>query len=308
LENKIEGKYEMGEFTKFVDRKDHLEYFDKLLRFEDEVRVLAVQDNPGMGKTYFLKKLKNYCQTLLPRVSVALIDLQQLEDTSPSSFLQEVWESLKDNNVQFPMYEEFLNSRDKNINLSVNMSIQDNVFDNVERVNISSTIGDFISNLNTQPINQLSTKEKKDEKTGEQAFLSDVRNYCQDKPIVLLFDHYEHCADEKLKKWIVEHFLGTYFFNAESRPKKLLLVMAGRKDGLPCFKDYWHETVCENIVYWFDKLGPWPFNELERFIKLCQASVDPSEVEQIHGLMKSGMLDIKTLTLLVESRAHHEIR
>lgn len=287
----------------FVDRKDHLGCFDDLLKFESNVRILVVQDKPGMGKTYFLKRLDMHCKTMTPGIPSALVDFRQLEDRSPFGLLYSVWKELKDRDVLFPRFEEFFNSFDSNNNVSVNMSIQNNVFDNVEHINVSSVIGDMVSTLNAQPIS--SNKQfKKDENTAEQSFLSDMQHYCNDQPIVILFDHYESCFDEKLKKWVVGHFLQRYFFNVSNRPQKLLLVIAGRKDCLPSFDDYWSPAIHKDIVHWIDKLGPWPRGELKRFIKLCKASVELNEIEQIYGLMKTGLLDIKTLSDLVKSRSN----
>lgn len=40
--------------TKFINREFEQELFEGLLRFEDEARILAIQDGGGMGKSQLL--------------------------------------------------------------------------------------------------------------------------------------------------------------------------------------------------------------------------------------------------------------
>lgn len=305
----------MRDLSKFVDRKDQLACFEELLKFEDDIRILAIQDKPGMGKTYFLEKLHSYCRKIEPRVPAVYVDLQQLDDKSPFSLLKYMWKDLSENGVVFTRFDEFCDSLNRNqdvINLSINMSVQDNYFEDIDNLNISSTINELkgvVADLRTQQGSETLLKQvKKGERTGEQAFLGDLRDYCQDRPTVILLDHYERCNDEKLKKWIIEHFLEQYFFNIKNRPKKLLLVITGQKEGLPRFVDNWSDTTCQHVVRGIERLGPWPLDELLKFIELCQASVSRDDLENIHALMDSGRCTPAIISAMVEDRANQTIR
>ncbi|GEM_PF-4802295 len=56
--------------TKFIDRDTEYALFEKLLRFEDDTRLLAIQDDGGMGKTNLMQKLGNCSpKSILPRIS-----------------------------------------------------------------------------------------------------------------------------------------------------------------------------------------------------------------------------------------------
>lgn len=302
----------MGKLTKFVDRKSQLDCFDDLLKFKDDARVLAVQDGPGMGKTLFLEKLQSHCKKIEPRVPVVFIDLQQLDDYIPFHLLRRIKDVLNDSDVLFPRFEDFCNPPDNrsseninfSINLTSNMSIQDNNFEDVDHLNISSPIDElksFAAELRTPK------QVKRDEKTGERAFLDDLRDYCQNKPVVFLLDHYERCPDEKLKEWVVTQLLEHYFFNVKSRPKKLLLVITGQKEGLPSFGDNWSDVICQQVIRWIEELGPWPLDELSRFIDLCQASVSQDDRTKLHDLMTHGF-STQVISAMVEDRAHRKTR
>ena len=66
-------------------------------------------------------------------------------------------------------------------------------------------------------------------------FFDELKQHCDKEPVVLLFDAYEKCAND-LKSWVEGYLLDRHFFDLESRPAHLLLVLAGRE--LPDFRMY----------------------------------------------------------------------
>jgi hypothetical protein len=70
----------------FVDRVAEQALFHQLLSFEDDARVLTIQDGRGRGKSHLLRLLRHQCKFRNPPVPVCYVALDELMPCDPYSF------------------------------------------------------------------------------------------------------------------------------------------------------------------------------------------------------------------------------
>ena len=70
----------------FVDRVAEQALFHRLLRFEEDARVLTIQDGRGRGKSHLLRLLRHQCKFGNPAVAVSYVALDELSPCDPYSF------------------------------------------------------------------------------------------------------------------------------------------------------------------------------------------------------------------------------
>jgi hypothetical protein len=117
------------------------------------------------------------------------------------------------------------------------------------------------------------------------AFFDDLKNHCQDTPVVILLDAYEKCADS-LKEWILNYFLQEQFFDLAHRPKRLVLVVAGRE--VPPFEENWTPEDIETVVGSVRQLGKWEKEHVEECLQKHGINYEPKQVDIFYGLIEMG--------------------
>jgi hypothetical protein len=117
------------------------------------------------------------------------------------------------------------------------------------------------------------------------AFFDDLTKSAAEVPVVLIFDVYEQC-EKKLKDWIEECLLENYFFNLDKRPKKLLLVVAGRQ--VPNFKMRWG-TDYTDVVSSVNELGKWKREHIEECLKVHGFVYTEEQLGQLCAMIQFGI-------------------
>ncbi|MGH9427569.1 MAG: hypothetical protein ACRD2L_14855, partial [Terriglobia bacterium] len=229
---------------KFIDREFEQELFEDLLQLKDQTRILAIRDSGGMGKTQLLQKLQYRCRTVKPRTPVSFISLDQLSDNHPLTLIKRIEQDLTALGLKFPNFEKYDRARisgDFSPILSY-IDLQDADFKGASDIKMA---GKMVNVEGSQaPVNvNLSVGELTPEQEASareaclRVFFDDLKEQCAENPVVLLFDAYEKC-EKSLKKWIEEtNLLEKHFFDLTTRPKRLVLVVAGRET--PKFETRW---------------------------------------------------------------------
>jgi hypothetical protein len=81
------------------------------------------------------------------------------------------------------------------------------------------------------------------------AFFQELRRYADERPTVLLLDHFERWyepADPALRTWFENYLFERHFLGEQPGPRHLLLVLAGTR--LPNFYQDWPRQLCDRSV------------------------------------------------------------
>jgi hypothetical protein len=306
---------------KFIDREFEQELFEELLAFQDEARILAIQDASGMGKSHLLELFRYRCRTVRPRTPVSLIDLKQLPDQSPMMFVKEVVKDLADLDVPFPNFNAYESARvsadfdffrasvylqgasfkephDRRTSRTMppsHQSIRNDAPNQGGQGNFYGPVA-FNQQQTTFTTERVHITHSRGELTGEQlekaedvcvrSFLDDVRAHCAAQPVVLLIDSFEKCGD-RLRLWLRDHFLEHYFFDPAKRPAKLLLVVAGQT--LPNFAGNWSVEDCERTLKSVEALNRWTREHVEQCLKVHGFPYEEQDIDTFHRLVELGL-------------------
>ena len=255
---------------KFIDREFETELFENLLQFNDQARILAIKDKRGMGKSHLLAKLQYRCRVIKPRIPVSFIPLDQLEDARPYGLVNRIAQDLQNMALEFPdyaLYNGALRLGDFKRFLTV-MDLRSANFAGAQGARFSGT------NLNFENVESVVYEDPVPFSPQQQgfaeegcitAFFNDLTKSAAETPVVLMFDAYEKC-EEKLQAWIEEYLLDKYFFNLEQRPKKLLLVLAGRE--VPAFENRWGVEDSKTVVSFVKELRKWKREHIEALLRV----------------------------------------
>jgi hypothetical protein len=277
---------------KFIDREFEQELFAELLAFPDAARILAIRDASGTGKSHLLELFRYLCRVTRPRTPFSLIDLKQLPDQSPMMFAKEVVKDLADLGVAFPNFNAYESARvsaDFDF-IRASVYLHGASFKAAHNVRISGTM------TNVDRAERVEVTQTRTELTGEQrekaeevcvrSFLDDLGNHCATQPAVLLIDSFERCG-ERLRRWLRDHFLETYFFDTAKRPAKLLLVIAGQ--DLPNFVGNWSEEECAAIVKSVETLNRWSRVHVEQCLQVHNYRYEEKDIDAFHRLIEVGI-------------------
>jgi hypothetical protein len=261
---------------KFIGREYETELFEELLQFNHEARMLAIQDKEGTGKSHLLASFQYRCLTIWPRIPVSFTPLHELKDARPYGLIAEIAQDLTNIGLKLPqytLYNDWLLSGDftplfRASNPKFSIPFQ------AETLIVTSDPKAFT------PQQQEYAEDK-----CIDAFFDDLTKSAAEVPVVLIFDTYEQC-EEKLKDWIEECLLENYFFNLDKRPKKLLLVVAGRQ--VPNFKMRWG-TDYTDVVSSVNELGKWTRERIEEYLKVHGFNYSPEQLDVIWRMAENDV-------------------
>ncbi|HJQ70833.1 MAG TPA: hypothetical protein VKA70_17800 [Blastocatellia bacterium] len=286
---------------RFIDRESEQERFEELLRFETPVRILAIRDTGGMGKSHLLEKFQHRCRTGRPRTPISLIALDQLPDYSPFFLVKMIAEHLDALNIRlenFTRYENARQSADFRL-ISSSIDLRGANFGGASDVTIAGTVfrDTTISNVNlpSQATNLNPDQEKTAREVVIGSFFDDLQKYCNKQPIVIMLDSYEKC-DPGLQKWIVNHLLEKYFFSGFLQSCRLALIIAGRE--LPPFDSRWSEEDCDKTVKSINGLRKWEKKHVEEFLRVHGFPYEQPDVDAFYRLIERGIPPSEVIQLM----------
>lgn len=296
--------------AKIVDRENEQLTFSRLLQFESNKRILAIQDTDGgMGKSLLLDTYRQQCFD--KKIPVCLVDFDQLTDNTPLSIVQHVVTELnKKFPVDFAKFERMEIARKVGDLTSIYnyASVDGRVsLDGADLRNSSdvSVTGVYIDNV-TIGQTKLTAEQKKDaELKSIAAFYDDLIHFCESNPLVILFDTYERCCGmpgnnpnydvekwEIIEDWFYDSFLTQLCFSTDTlSTHKLLLVFAGRE--VPDFLGEFSETA-QKIVELVEELSPWKRHHIVEYLDHIGMEYVDKHVDTFYHLFELGLplLDI----------------
>jgi hypothetical protein len=243
---------------KTVDREVEQYEFRTMLRFDDDARLLVIEDRSGTGKSTLLTRLRFNCrwEEHVPASLVLLEDDPGEPNRSPitNEFELASWirQDLADDQLPFPMFDflnqlrmqyqpapfadsqaqlrSYLNEHAARQGLRMYGSVD------AEQVNGGVVAGVYVRELRLEP--QRSWAHPEQERTASQrcveAFKEDLRQISQERPVVLLLDSYES-RHPGLRDWLMDSFIGPLSL-WPGRPDKLVVVLATLENSGPPFR------------------------------------------------------------------------
>jgi hypothetical protein len=259
---------------KTVDRETERDIFTKLLKFENEARLLVIQDEEETGKTTLLRRLQFDCEWIheLPSVLVSL----ELE-TIGTDF--DLISAIRDGlsrpsfDLAFDVYDALNKMRvsKKGQALATFAGAIEGTADATE-ADIEGKGHRFAGVLIEQLINLevgewTSELEELVRKECIQAFFADLHQIADKQPVVILLDSYDKRCNPALQQWILSSFVRPLCFG-EDRPEKLVVVLAGRPaEGVPNFETFGAGKY-KQFVTSIRSLAQWSEDHVKEWLKL----------------------------------------
>jgi hypothetical protein len=278
----------------FINRKVERDIFGELLQFQNDARLLAIEDKEGSGKSALLKMLR-YQSLYLYKRPVGIVPLEEpTVNNSPFAFIDRLRKSFG-NRGEFANFDERNKARIKRVAQgspmmgSIDMrnaavSGQGNEFVG-QKVDNSGTIIYANSNAWGPEQDELAKQE------CIEGFLEDLRVGGE---MVILMDSYEQCGLE-LQGWILEEFLETLCFKSATRPDRLVLVLAGRE--LPDFEAILDQPKYQQLVR-SRALSEWEEDHVKEFLKVHgHEDLSEEDVEYVWTKVKKGVSIAAALNL-----------
>lgn len=278
---------------KFIDRQFEQELFEELLKIDGDARVLAIRDKGGMGKTQLLEKFQYRCRTVQPRTPVCFVSLDQLPDPSPLTLVKTMEQELRAFGLDFPEFKKYEIARVSGDfgPIQSSMYLQGADFRGARDVRVASGMtnvgyAERVTVTGTGADKLTPEQQAIAHDVCVQSFLSDLGEHCSKRTVALLIDAFEKCEDN-LKEWIETYLLERYFFDVDHRPKRLVLVLAGRE--IPEFEYYWAVEVVDKVVKSVKRLGQWEKKHVEECLRAHGFSYEAEHLELFWDMVKAGM-------------------
>jgi hypothetical protein len=278
---------------KFIDREFEQELFENLLELTGSLRVLAIRDQGGMGKTQLLEKLQYRCRIARPRrIPVCLLSLDDFPSDAILPIIQAMARQLGNFGLTFASFRHLENARLSADFMSIRSSVylEGAIFEGAKDVRIGSTM------INSERVEQMSVSMSRVDLTPEQvvvaqdvsikAFYDDLRKHCEQEPVVILLDGYEKCS-AGVRQWLGYDFLERLFFDLERRPASLIIVITGRE--LPAFHQRWSPEECNNVVCTVQQLSPWERRHIEECLRVHDFAYETADLESFYRLVEIGI-------------------
>jgi hypothetical protein len=225
---------------KFVDRDSEQGIFEIILKFQDESRVLTITDVLGSGKSELLRRLRHNCQwRFQPEVPAALVHLNAPESATLFGLVSGLQESLQDNGLVFRNFNILNQAR-----LAADPGVFGRAPSSAGEVRADSSLisgsGNQIAGIVQNGIFFASPLEWNPERDALarrkciEAFLTDVQETAQVRPVVFLLDGFNESSAET-RTWIMDKLIKHYCL-AGVRSSQLVIVLAGEE--LPDFAAY----------------------------------------------------------------------
>jgi hypothetical protein len=332
------GELEPRDPRDLIDRSTEQDLFTQILPEAGKdnassARVLTIRAKGGAGKSALLERLLYNCRYVVsPRAVGCLIDLDQVKDPSPFSFILAFYDGLREIpgvNVKelFVNFRRFNEAR-KRWDYAI-FGPQDEAWSAGAGIVGSAQAGVLgpgarSSGINIEQISHIDTsymlQSQRQQFTDEQerwarekcvaAFFDDLRIVCESQTIVILLDTWERC-NLTLREWLLDVFLGIHCLGPDVslRPARLSIVIAGQPYHYTDRPYGLRENELEHLFRSPDEFKvmvkvPKSLSELERdhirqFIMLNNGGEEPSdavlnvlEEQMVKGCTLSGALFI----------------
>jgi len=119
-----------------------------------------------------------------------------------------------------------------------------------------------------------------------EGFFADLQDICAKRTVVVILDAYDKCEDN-LASWITSAFLQWYFFDLAQRPKRLLLVVAGR--DVPPFDLLWTADEIDTVVGSIRQLGTWKREHVEQCLQAHGYKYTTEQLDQFFSFVQQGV-------------------
>jgi hypothetical protein len=286
-----------------VGREHELKLFEELLQFPNEARLLTVSIKGAHGKSVLLKKMQLDC-TNQHSIPVALVDLKEDDKPTPFAVVRKIIEDIEEGFplVEFRNFNELNHRRmDKDPasfrrSASPGPARMQGVLYGPSGVSGSNNVfaGVGVGNVNTMivnPVEWTADLEAEAQKQCITAFYRDLKEVCQETPLVLLMDSWDGCRNEEVRKW-VHTFLRQSCFDLKNRPDRLVFVLAGRPDDFPNFKSLYGEKY-ERVVRPVEQFQEWGNDQLRDFLRVNGLDgLDAGDIATINSTRKNKEWDL----------------
>jgi hypothetical protein len=236
----------------FVDRVAEQRMFHRLLRFEDDARVLTIQDGRGRGKSHLLRLLRHQCKFGNPEVAVCYVALDELSPCDPYSFAVAAERALSEfDGVDLPGMREAEERRfDRRMGALADLHGHTDIGSVAEGATVAgiSVGGSIVINAPAGDHDLALQERLRGEAT--RAFRRDLRDLSAAREVVLLVDAFE-AASQELADWI--HGLLRERLEGVD---KLVLVLAGQRISTATLKLMMGARF-DDIVRSVDALSSW---------------------------------------------------
>jgi hypothetical protein len=206
----------------FVDRVAEQAMFHRLLRLEDDARVLTIQDGRGRGKSHLLRLLRHQCKFGNPAVAVCYVALDELSPCDPYSFAVAAARALSEfDGVDLTGLRQAEERRfERRMGGLADLHGHTDIGSVAEGARVAgiSVGGDLVIHAPAGDHDLALQERLRDDAT--KAFRRDLRALSAAREVVLLVDAFE-ASTQELADWI--HGL------VRERLDKLVVVLAGQR-------------------------------------------------------------------------------
>lgn len=210
----------------FVDREKQFQGFQKLIARETPKAVMLIEDQPEMGKTWLIQKMRHHCvQGTVPAMFV------DFRDRRPHDYLSLV------RLARDQIGPEFFNDLTATINrfTSVNITLNSSATtagvsvaaqgEGTVRVQGDIAGGDLIKDNQFYIQGESEVARRAAEIQINDAFFACLSMVLAQTPVVFLFDSYEDITTEA-ERWLRDYLMLKV---GEGQLDKAIVIMAGRK-------------------------------------------------------------------------------
>jgi hypothetical protein len=257
---------------KIADWKDHQELFCELLEFKSTARLLTIHnEKPETGKSTVLIRFKYICAKE-KGIPVSLVPLEDKKMTGSFEMVQHLRKELVNFKLEFPRFDQRNLARttyDRTPFMPASGASVGAVYAGGSNISGGTVAGYYqhighVDTLNQGPRPTAWPSPEFEQIARDEcvkAFFEDLKEICQEKTVVLLFDSWDvDRANGTLREWIEFRLLPTHSFDVASRPAFLLIVIAGREEF--SLGPYPPEVVCSK------PLKVWDEQDIKQFVEL----------------------------------------
>lgn len=285
-----------------IDCEWEQQTFLDLIKFDTSERIFAIEDRLKMGKSQLLKKLKQLCDE--QRLFATLISPEGLLSLSPHAFVSKIVNDLAPTPTlrerYFPRFDRLEAARTFGDVHSIftSRTIRSEIFleeANFEKARDVDIIGNqtkigAVKHFHASSGTAQLTAEQESRALNEsiKAFFNDLTDLCNKHKTIFLIDAYEKFSEDSLfEDWLLDDFLEHLFLNQESRPDKLLLVIAGRK--LPEFDDQGWIKQPEHLVRIIKQIGRWKREHVAECMRREGLELNDRFLDMFLSLVETGV-------------------
>lgn len=278
--------------TLFVNRRDELQVFEQLLRFEESRRIMVLHDKAGTGKSFLLRRFQRVVrQRYMPMCFMELADIR-----SPMALIEGIYQDLKDDDspLEFPEYEQLREAKSPRWDAMVkDPQVQQRDYEVAARERPGSG-SEFTSAPRTSSLAWM------DEQKAFRAFRHDLWKICQNQPVVILLDTYE-ALDANLKEWFLQKFIWHLAIRPDAARHQLLLVIAGQER--PELETFYSPQQHQDRVYEIPELSRWTKGDIQDCMYAYGVAPDERTVDVLYEKAQSGLNTLVIVSFIRELKS-----